>query len=81
MYPGAGMNGSGRGYAEKEDSLRKLYSIEFSIAAIQSPMARIYLQEGAYDGEYLLIGQCLESLELLLPASEHARSVSEGLRV
>jgi len=63
---------SRRGYAdgdEEEDQAvddyfdAKLYSIEVSTATIQNPTARVYLQEGEYDGEYLMIGRYLESLE------------------
>src|SRR6266496_6657368 len=64
---------SQRGYAQgddKEDDTvddyfdAKLYSLQLSDnPSILNPMARIYLQEGEYDGEYSIIGQYLETLE------------------
>ena len=63
---------SRRGYAdgdEEEDQTvdeyfdAKIYSIEFSTMSFQNPTARVYLHEGEYDGEYLLIGRYLESME------------------
>ena len=40
----------------------KLYSIQFS-SMPRDLTARIYLQEGEYEGEYLIIGRYLESME------------------
>jgi len=63
---------SRQGYAEgdgEEDNTVddyfdvKLYSIQFLTTMAQNPTARIYLQEGEYDGEYLVIGRYLESME------------------
>ena len=41
----------------------KLYSIQLSTTTTRNPMARIYLHEGEYYGEYLTIGWYLESME------------------
>jgi len=41
----------------------KLYSIQLSTTTTHDPNARIYLQEGEYDGERLTIGRYLETME------------------
>jgi hypothetical protein len=63
---------SRRGYAEsdgEEDNTEddyfdaKLYAIQLSTAISQNPTARVFLQDGGYNGEYAIIGRYLESME------------------